>query len=266
MNVSEIVQYMKLEGNDHTIQHIQTAHRIRIVDAARIGEGMRVLEIGCGQGDTTAVLAAKVGTTGFVKGIDIADGAYGAPITLGEATNHLLQGQLGQQMDIQLNTNLLDLSEEEQYDVAIFSHCSWYMDSVQTLEQLIQKASKLAKKIIIVDWDIIKVDTNQQAHQQAALIQALYATQETTDANIRTLFTRQQIEELCTRNGGEIEQSITIDAKELHDGEWEIAYASELAFAEPLESIANVMQELMETAALNESYSMDSFLVTAAMR
>lgn len=265
MNVKELVKHMKLEGDDHSIQFIQTAHRIRIVDAARIEEGMRVLEIGCGQGDTTAVLAARVGAKGFVKGIDIADGDYGAPITLAEATNHLLQGQLGQQLDIQLNTNLLDLLDEEQYDVAIFSHCSWYMDSYQTLEQLIQKASKLAKKIILVDWDIIKVDNHQHAHQQAAFIQALYATQETTDANIRTLFTRQQIEELFKRCGGEIEQSTTVDAKELHDGQWEVAYASDLEFTTSLEGIANVMKQAMKTAALNESYSMDSFLVTAIM-
>lgn len=264
MNVTEIVKLMKLYEEDETVQRVQTAHRMRIVEATPIKEGMRVLEIGCGQGDTTAVLAAKVGPTGFVKGIDIANGTYGAPITLAEATDHLLAGPLGQRMEFQLNTDLLDLSEDELYDVAIFSHCSWYMNSVKTLETLLQKALKIAKQVIVVEWDIVDVVEQQRAHQQAAFIQALYATQEETDANIHTLFTRSQVEQLLTKHGAQIESSTTVDATALQDGQWEIDYALQLSFSPPFQALASTMKETIKVKE-NEQHSMNSFLIIAKM-
>ena len=41
------------------------------IGAARIRPGERVLDIGCGCGDTTLILADRVGATGSVTGVDI---------------------------------------------------------------------------------------------------------------------------------------------------------------------------------------------------
>jgi len=41
------------------------------LDAAKLGEGARVLDVGCGCADTTLSAAARVGTTGHVLGLDI---------------------------------------------------------------------------------------------------------------------------------------------------------------------------------------------------
>lgn len=41
-----------------------------------IEKGSTVLEIGCGQGDTTAVIASMVGENGNVVVVDIADPKY----------------------------------------------------------------------------------------------------------------------------------------------------------------------------------------------
>ncbi|MBW9235691.1 class I SAM-dependent methyltransferase, partial [Leptospira santarosai] len=60
------------------IQSIQTQHRLKLAEVWGIKDGKRVLEIGCGQGDTTAVLAYLVGDKGFVHGIDIAPTNYGS--------------------------------------------------------------------------------------------------------------------------------------------------------------------------------------------
>jgi len=43
----------------------------RVMDRAGIVEGQRVLDVGCGCGDTTLTLAQRVGTSGSVVGIDI---------------------------------------------------------------------------------------------------------------------------------------------------------------------------------------------------
>ena len=83
--MEHLLNCMKIIGND-TIQRTQLTHRIELVKTFQIKKGMKVLEIGCGQGDTTVVLADAVGETGHVVAIDIASTEYGAPITLGEAS------------------------------------------------------------------------------------------------------------------------------------------------------------------------------------
>ena len=44
-----------------------------LLDAAGVGEGMRVLDVGCGGGDVTLALAQLVGAHGAVVGIDVDD-------------------------------------------------------------------------------------------------------------------------------------------------------------------------------------------------
>jgi predicted methyltransferase len=48
----------------------QTKHRFEILSRWNIPSGSRVLELGCGQGDCTAVLAHIVGPTGHVTAVD----------------------------------------------------------------------------------------------------------------------------------------------------------------------------------------------------
>src|SRR2546430_14703208 len=43
----------------------------RAVDRAGIAPGERVIDVGCGCGDTTIALARRVGPTGLVLGVDI---------------------------------------------------------------------------------------------------------------------------------------------------------------------------------------------------
>ncbi|MEV6669497.1 methyltransferase domain-containing protein [Streptomyces sp. NPDC051162] len=65
------------------VQLTQTLYRAALVSSWGIPAGVRVLEVGCGQGDMTAVLAEAVGPQGRVVAVDIADSSYGTPVTLG---------------------------------------------------------------------------------------------------------------------------------------------------------------------------------------
>jgi ubiquinone/menaquinone biosynthesis C-methylase UbiE len=79
LSVDEIVD-RTVAGSDpvaRAIQIVQTAYRLRLLRNWSIGLGTRVLEIGCGQGDMTAVLAAAVGPAGRVTAVDIASPDYG---------------------------------------------------------------------------------------------------------------------------------------------------------------------------------------------
>jgi protein-L-isoaspartate O-methyltransferase len=63
--------------NFERIQQPQTAHRIEIIKSWNIElDGARVLEIGCGQGDASVVLASAVGD-GCVTAWDPASPDYG---------------------------------------------------------------------------------------------------------------------------------------------------------------------------------------------
>ena len=59
------------------IQHSQTLHRLEILESWNISAGSRVLELGCGQGDCTTVLAHAVGEDGKVVAVDPASLDYG---------------------------------------------------------------------------------------------------------------------------------------------------------------------------------------------
>jgi len=61
-----------------SIQHSQTRHRLERVQDWNIPRGSTVLEIGCGQGDCTTVLAHVVGEQGKVVAVDPAGLDYGA--------------------------------------------------------------------------------------------------------------------------------------------------------------------------------------------
>jgi protein-L-isoaspartate O-methyltransferase len=68
-----IVAAMAAGTLDPAVQLTQTRYRMGLVDGWDIRPGASVLEIGCGQGDMTAVLADAVGEQGRVVGVDSAE-------------------------------------------------------------------------------------------------------------------------------------------------------------------------------------------------
>ena len=71
------------------IQHSQTLHRLVLLQHWNIPTGSKILELGCGQGDCTTVLADAVGEQGRVVAVDPAELDYGVslhflPVLAGE--------------------------------------------------------------------------------------------------------------------------------------------------------------------------------------
>lgn len=266
MNINDILACMKIYGVDDTIQRKQTTHRINLVKAFDIQEGTTVIEIGCGQGDTTAVLAAIVGGSGFVYAIDSAEPQYGGPITLGQARDYLLASKLGKRMQIDYETPITAIGDHQCYDVAVLSHCLLYFSSLEQIKETLIKARKVAKRICIAEWDLRTTLPEQQAHQLAVQVQALYAAFHATDANIRHLLSNVDIERLLKETGWTVYSSTVVDASYLDDGQWEIDYALRCDFSNTPDAInqyARTLQQLIIQKNEKQSLSLNSFVLCA---
>lgn len=223
MTIDDLLACMKIIGKD-TIQRKQLTHRLSLVEAFQISPGMKVLEIGCGQGDTTVALAAAVGEGGHVMSIDIAPADYGEPITLGEATETISRSILGNRVSFQLQTDLLDLPEQ-QYDVAVLSHCSWYFRDPEQLLSYFHKLRRMAKRICVAEWDLYDINQENYAHYTAVTILALYSEFVDNMGNIQHLFDRNQLQQYLQKAGWENVTIHMVDAYYLQDGVWETDYA-----------------------------------------
>ncbi|THX47863.1 S-adenosyl-L-methionine-dependent methyltransferase [Aureobasidium pullulans] len=123
---AESIARLSLHDPKHFgIQHSQTLHRLEILKNWNISAGSRVLELGCGQGDCTTVLAHAVGGDGKVVAVDPASLDYGSPYTLGQAQNHISNGPLGDRIIWVQQSPLEYLSANHtRFDAAILAHTS----------------------------------------------------------------------------------------------------------------------------------------------
>lgn len=226
--LDRIVACMPPNEYDHTIQHVQTIHRLKLVDFWNIRAGSRVLEIGCGQGDTTAVLAYIVGDTGFVHAIDIASPDYGSPVTVGDSINFIQNSPIGKRIQVDFETDVLsdEVSfPEKSFDYIVLSHCSWYLKSPEELHNILKKIKKWGHTLCFAEWDT-RVQTNDQLpHFLSVLIQAQYECfKESSLSNIRTLFTPIDVQRIAKNAGWEITLEKSIDSSNLQDGKWEMKH------------------------------------------
>lgn len=208
------------------VQRIQTAHRMKLSEFWRINAGDRILEIGCGQGDTTAVLAYMVGEEGFVHGVDIASPTYGSPITVGAAADYLQASSLGQQILMEYEVDVLSPEThfpEKSFDIIVLSHCSWYLKSSAELKEILTKARKWGKRLCFAEWDPRIKTIEQLPHLLATLLQAQYeAYKENSSANIRTLITPNDVKTIAQEAGWTITDEQSIFSPDLQDGRWEV--------------------------------------------
>lgn len=258
---------MKTVGNS-SIQRTQLKHRLGLVQAFKIEEGMRVLEIGCGQGDTTVALADAVGEKGFVMAIDIASRDYGEPITLGEATDFIKSSPIGKRLSFHLEADFLTMNLEETYDVAILSHCLWYFQEPATLLSYFKKLKKVAKRICIAEWDLEWSKPEQLAHFYSASILAIYAEQFEDEGNIQNMFHQEQLKDMLKESGWNLVDSKNVEASFLQDGKWEVDYAisvREKFNGSPIkvQTLVQSYYALLEKAIAKDVQSLNSIVLIA---
>ena len=205
----------------------QALHRIHLANQWRIPRGSRILEIGCGQGTCTAVLAEVAGPEGHVDAVDPGAPDYGAPYTLAQAQKHLVGGPIGERITWHNDdpVHFLNSTKGKSWDFAVLAHCIWYFDTQDTLNSLLTTLKGRVKNVLVAEYALKASDPAAQPHVLAAVTRAtLEAHNRMTQQNIRCLLSPAAIKGSATQTSWTLEaESEVVPDESLLDGYWEVS-------------------------------------------
>jgi SAM-dependent methyltransferase len=250
--LDRIVGAMAATALSPQAQRVQTRFRLDLVDTWNIRPGDSVLEIGCGQGDTTAVLADAVGAHGSVLGVDTAPQDFGAPVTLAESAAQLARSPLGKQITMRFEFDVLDhCFPADSFDHVVMSHCSWYFASLGRLRQTLRHVRPWARQLCFAEWDLQMDRREQLPHLLAVLTQGhVEAAGSRGSGNVRTPHSRQTALRVISDAGWEPVTQRTLDTAGLPDADWEIdACFRILAMPSRMQGIPEPVAELIKSQA-----------------
>ncbi|KAB5547071.1 S-adenosyl-L-methionine-dependent methyltransferase [Coniochaeta sp. 2T2.1] len=223
------------------IELSQARHRINLLNAwSSIFPGSRVLELGCGQGTCTAVLAEAVGPSGHVDAVDPASLDYGSPFTLGEAQACLSQGPVGVGGRITFHQRdpVEFLKENEgKWDVAVLAHCIWYFRSAKEVGDVLAALRGRVDRVLIAEYALHASEREAVPHVLATVARAaLEAHRKDSDENIQTVLSPVGIRELAEGAGWKVVREETVVPEpELSDGGWETGSVVSKGYLEDVE-------------------------------
>jgi len=213
------------------VQLQSTEHRIALVDQWDIKPGSKVLEVGCGQGDCTVVLATAVGDTGHVTAIDPGAPDYGSPYTLAQAQEHISNSPVGSRITFIRTTPIKHLAALQPnaypYDYAVLAHSLWYFSSPEEISETLSVLAKYAKEICIAEWSLApskNYPTESYPHVLAAFAMGFLAVRQpigTSTSNIQTLISPAGIKEL-TGVLSCVKETFITPKETVLDGKWEV--------------------------------------------
>jgi 2-polyprenyl-3-methyl-5-hydroxy-6-metoxy-1,4-benzoquinol methylase len=243
---SASIARLSLHNPEHfNVQHSQTVHRLVLLQHWNISTGSKVLELGCGQGDCTTVLASAVGDEGNVVAVDPADLDYGRPYTLGQAQGHISQGPLGdridwvQQLPIDYLSSLASSSSSDSktFDATVLAHCLWYFPSHTLILDTFRALKQHSKRLLLAEWSLVATRPSAQPHVLAALAQAaLECRKPQSTSNVRTVLGPKRLTELALAAGWKLESETRVQPTEgLLDGLWEVSACLSPSFGKEIE-------------------------------
>ena len=158
-------------------------HRLAISNAWALRPGSCVLDIGCGQGESSLALALAVGPDGRVTGIDTAAPEYGTPFNIGQSQAHVRASELGDRIAFLYTdaASLLASSDPDNvdadippFDAAAMCHSLWYFPTRDSVRELFATLSGAGiPRLYVAEYGFIAGAPAQVPHMLAARAQAL---------------------------------------------------------------------------------------------
>ena len=186
----------------------------------------KVVEIGCGQGDSTILLAWAVGRGGKVFAIDPAPLDYGAPYTLGEAQDYLTKSLLGPSIEwIQADPveALQTTSSVSAAEYVVLAHSMLYMMNANYVSALFRAVAEAGMtRLLLAEWGMRASSEGAMAHLYAVQAQA---AQPIHQGNVQMYIEPSRVVELARDAGWAVEGEVWLESPDLDDGKWEVAAA-----------------------------------------
>lgn len=243
--LSSCVLHKSTRGRDKTLDSA-FEHRMQLCRAWGVGSASiaKVIDVGCGQGDSTAVLAYFVGTDGHVTGLDPAPPSYGSPVTLGDSQAFLKDSNLGERVDF-VENNLPDFlagGGGADFDAAVFCHSLWYFSDRDTIhEHFAALAQAGVARVLLAEYTFASDAPEQRPHQLAAQAQMLLhklkrpGTKKTAfgELNVRDALDFDELLQVAGRSGwAAAKRGIVSPPAGMKDGYWEVQIVTHTVFRE----------------------------------
>ncbi|KAF9480310.1 S-adenosyl-L-methionine-dependent methyltransferase [Pholiota conissans] len=256
----DLAKLLLVTQNGLQSQAAQIAHRQNIINVwGGISPGTKVLELGCGQGDCTIVLADAVGSSGSVDAVDPTPPGYGSPFTVEEAHRHISTTILGPRINwihADSLTFLPDNAPEPTYDIGILCHSLWYFSSPPTISETLRRLRLLCKMIFIAEWSLTASSPSSYPHVLAALTQAsLECRKPQSESNVRTVVSPAAITKLAEDAGLKLvnEGIVENPGEHVYDGLWEVGAVSGKIFIQEIEKNVKDERERAVVHALRDA-------------
>lgn len=265
-----IASYQLVTPNGLATEIAQATHRINLLNTwSAIQPGSKALELGCGQGNCTAVLAEAVGDEGgHVDAVDPAPPDYGAPFTLAQAQQHISASAIGDRVSWHRSTpeNFLAASgtgsSRQTWDCAVLSHCIWYFSSPDVLRGILTALRGRVRTLCVAEYALRATEPRAVPHVLAALARAtLEAHKRRGTENIQTPLAPEAIKSLAKSCGWRLESdAILVPDEGLLDGSWETGSVVSEAFLEEARSYVDDgrVKVVLESARASVLAAVDS--------
>lgn len=149
-------------------------HRLSLAKAWGIHSGQRLLDIGCGQGESVLVLATLVGPSGHVTGVDDAPPDYGAPFNVDESRAYILKSALGPRTSFHYGDAASFLQSPDAppgtaFDAAVLCHSLWFFPSHESVSSLFRTLARAKIPVVYVgEYSTRASHAGQRPHILAA--------------------------------------------------------------------------------------------------